>query len=43
MNLFELIQLIPIFIEKTFNIRNIKAQGEKEMIGKFYLGLQYDY
>lgn len=44
MNLFELIMLIPKFIEQVYNQKpKLKAQGEKEMIGRFYLGLLYDY
>ena len=44
MNLFELIQLIPKFIEDMVSKKTqLKAQSEQEMVGKFYLGLLYDY
>ena len=44
MNLFELIQCIPKFIQETIGKNSqLKAQSEQEMVGKFYLGLHYDY
>lgn len=44
MNLYALIQCIPEFISEVLAAQ--KAQDSNEvapMIGKFYLGLQYDY
>lgn len=44
MNLYELIQFIPDFISETLIAQ--KSASEKDsrpMLGKFYLGLQYDY
>lgn len=44
MNLYELIQFIPDFISETLIAQ--KSATEKDarpMLGKFYLGLQYDY
>lgn len=38
MNLYELIQQIPNFIQETV----IKGRERKEMIGRFHLGLNYD-
>jgi hypothetical protein len=44
MNLYELIQHIPTFIAEVLSQMNTDFIGEaKPMIGKFYLGLQYDY
>ena len=44
MNLYELIQYIPDFIEDTLmNTALIDAGTTPDMIGKFYLGLNYDY
>jgi ubiquitin-protein ligase len=38
MNLYELIQQIPNFIQEVV----VKGQERKEMIGRFHLGLNYD-
>ena len=38
MNLYELIQQIPNFIQETV----IKGRERKDMIGRFHLGLNYD-
>lgn len=38
MNLYELIQQIPNFIQETIT----KGRDRKEMIGRFHLGLNYD-
>ena len=44
MNLYELIQYIPDFISEVLLQLNTDFMGgAKPMIGKFYLGLQYDY
>ena len=43
MNLYELIQHIPEFIVNTLNQTNAKNSEKPPMIGKFYLGLNYDY
>ena len=44
MNLYELIQYIPDFIEDIAMNNNLKDENEEsEMIGRFYLGLNYDY
>jgi len=43
MNLYELIQCIPEFINQVLMKMNSKSKLEQGMIGKFYLGLQYDY
>jgi hypothetical protein len=41
MNLYELIQQIPDFISEI--LLALKTNEEAPMVGKFYLGLQYDY
>lgn len=38
MNLYELIQALPAFIQEVVT----KAKERKEMIGRFHLGLNYD-
>ena len=45
MNLFNLIKSIPEFIVKILNEVNDKKNKNNapRMIGKFYLGLNYDY
>lgn len=45
MNLFNLIKCIPDFISKILNEVNDKKKTNMapRMIGKFYLGLNYDY
>lgn len=45
MNLFNLIKSIPEFIAKILNEVNDKKNKNNapRMIGKFYLGLNYDY
>ena len=47
MNLFELIQHIPEFIQNILQKFSNEADqihiNGQEMIGKFYLGLSYDY
>lgn len=44
MNLYELIQFIPDFIAETLLNQKSKSSDEAApMLGKFYLGLQYDY
>ena len=45
MNLFNLIKSIPDFIAKNLNEINDKKNKNNapRMIGKFYLGLNYDY
>ena len=44
MNLYELIQYIPDFISETLVAqKSVNADQALPMIGKFYLGLQYDY
>ena len=43
MNLYELIQCIPEFINQVLFKMSNQSQQEVGMIGKFYLGLQYDY
>ena len=45
MNLFDLIKSIPNFIQKLLDDMNKKDKSKDapNMIGKFYLGLNYDY
>ena len=45
MNLFDLIKSIPSFIQKLLDEMNKKDKtlNAPNMIGKFYLGLNYDY
>ena len=47
MNLFDLIKSIPNFIQKLVDEHGKKGKDQggphTEMIGKFYLGLNYDY
>lgn len=45
MNLFDLIKSIPSFIQKLLEELNSKNKSNNapNMIGKFYLGLNYDY
>jgi hypothetical protein len=44
MNLYELIQYIPEFISDVLVAQNCEVKGKvKQMVGKFYLGLNYDY
>ena len=44
MNLFELIQCIPDFISETLIAqKSASKDAAAPMLGKFYLGLQYDY
>lgn len=44
MNLFDLINQIPVFISNLLDSQNKKDKGSApSMIGKFYLGLNYDY
>ena len=47
MNLYELIQQIPNFIVETLKVLHDFKKKQKDanppMIGKFYLGLSYDY
>ena len=46
MNLYELIQYIPDFIEDALlqqASKQVKLGEAPPMIGKFYLGLNYDY
>jgi len=44
MNLYELIQYIPDFIEDTCMNMHVRDENDDpQMIGKFYLGLNYDY
>ena len=44
MNLYELIQHIPEFISETLAAQKAaSSQDAAPLIGKFYLGLQYDY
>ena len=44
MNLYELIQCIPDFIASVLADQQKEQKGSfKPMVGKFYLGLMYDY
>ena len=44
MNLYELIQYIPEFISDHLLQNNIDTKGGmRPLVGKFYLGLNYDY
>mmetsp|Transcript_37625 Transcript_37625/g.57656 ORF Transcript_37625/g.57656 Transcript_37625/m.57656 type:complete len:98 (+) Transcript_37625:267-560(+) len=43
MNLYELIQCIPEFIENTLHKTAFKEGEAQKMLGRFYLGLNYDY
>lgn len=45
MNLFDLIKQIPVFIGNLLDTMNGKGKtpSAPTMIGKFYLGLNYDY
>ena len=45
MNLFDLINQIPVFISNLLDSMHgkNKAGAAPGMIGKFYLGLNYDY
>ena len=44
MNLYELIQFIPDFISETLIAQKAASKdAAAPMLGKFYLGLQYDY
>ena len=46
MNLYELIQYIPDFIQDVLGSHHGVGKKKNEdapMIGKFYLGLNYDY
>ena len=44
MNLYELIQYIPEFISDHLLQQNVNnKQGFSNLVGKFYLGLNYDY
>lgn len=45
MNLYELLQYIPDFITEhlTQQVIENKKGGMQHLVGKFYLGLNYDY
>jgi len=43
MNLYELIQHIPEFINQVLVKQNSSKGVARQMLGKFYLGLNYDY
>jgi hypothetical protein len=43
MNLYDLIQHIPEFIAEQLIPEKKGDQGIRQMVGKFYLGLNYDY
>ena len=42
MNLYELIQQIPHFIQETLEADAAEDSGEVRKIGRFHLGLNYD-